>query len=112
MTQRAIDMYATPGERAVAERLVRAAIGEEMLVSVSDGEEWTVERSRSVSDIMDALATTGGDVIRIWDGSGATRGWFYLVYGNDEDGSELIADHTDNATCEDLCRMANELTGD
>lgn len=106
---RPLDMYATAGEAQVARMLVNAALRDGYALSVSDGEEWTVERSRSEAEILDALATTGGDVVRLWTQDGATRGWFYLVYGNAEDGSELIADYTDNPICNELWE---EVTGE
>lgn len=116
---RPLDMYATAGEAQVARMLVNAALRDGYALSVSDGEEWTVERSRNEAQILDALATTGGDVVRLWtqdgatpDGSNAgmrTLGWFYLVYGNAEDGSELIADYTDNPVCNELWE---EVTGE
>ena len=96
---RALDMYATVGEAEAARQLVEAVLERGYALSVSDGEEWTVERSRTESEILDALATTDGDVLRLWTEDGATHGWFYLVYGNAEDGSELIADYTDNEVC-------------
>lgn len=88
--------YTTSGERGVATRLVRAAINAGYTVSVSDGEEWTVKRSDSEAVILPALATTGYDTLRFRDSAGTYVGSAYLVWGNDETGEELIADHTDN----------------
>ena len=98
---RPLDMYATAGEAQVARMLVNAALRDGYALSVSDGEEWTVARSRNEAEILNALATTGGDVVRLWKGE-RTLGWFYLVYDNCEDGSELIADCTDNPVCNEL----------
>ena len=105
---RPLDMYATAGEAQAARMLVNAALREGYALSVSDGEEWTVNRSRNEAAILDALATTGGDVVRLWKGE-RTYGWFLLVYGNAEDGSELIADYTDNPICNELWE---EVTGE
>ena len=101
-------MYATAGEAQAARILVHVALRDGYALSVSDGEEWTVERSRSEPEILDALATTGGDVVRLWK-DGRTLGWFYLVYGNADDGSELIADYTDNPICTEIWE---EVTGE
>lgn len=91
----------TTGEQQAAERLVDLILQEPMnLISVCDGEEWTVKRSRDRAVILAALATTDQDAIRVRDGAtGASRGSFDLIWGNADDGSELIADHTDNEFC-------------
>ena len=104
--------YATAGERNVARRLIRAALNAGYTISVNDGEEWTVKRSTSARIIKDALCTTGEDTLRLhaadpsktvgWHGAGR----FYLVWGNADDGSELIADYTDNGVCNELWALA------
>lgn len=97
--------YATHGEARVARRLVRAALAAGYTISVNDGEEWTVKRSTRERAILDALATTGGDLLRLrLPASAEAVGSFWLIYGNDPDGSELIADHTDNENCDRLYR--------
>ena len=83
---------ATAGEMQVARMLVNAALRDGYALSVNDGEEWTVNRSRNASEVLAALATTDGDYLRLWKGE-RTLGWFMLVYGNADDGSELIADY-------------------
>jgi len=93
-----LDLFATKGEAVVAKRLVRIALDRGFVISVHDGEEWTVEQSRDRNEILPALATTGEDIIRLYK-DGERAGFFLLVYGNAEDGSELIADHADNAAC-------------
>jgi len=96
-----LSQYATAGEGRAARKLIRAALAQGYAVSVNDGEETTVRRSKREREIIDALCTTGEDyVILHLPDSGERAGSFYLVYGNDDDGSELIADHTDNATCD------------
>lgn len=95
--------YATHGEARAARRLVRAALAEGWSISVNDGYETTVTRSTMERAILDALATTGEDIITIHlPIGGKSGGTFWLVYGNDPDGSELIADHTDNENCDRL----------
>lgn len=97
--------FATEGERRVAVRLVRAALDAGYTISVNDGEEWTVKRSTKAKAVLEALATTGEDVIRIRDADGVACGSFYLVWGNADDGSELISDHSDNDACNDLVAL-------
>lgn len=101
-----LSKYATKGEARVARRLVRAMLARELSVSVNDGEEWTVTRSRNYRTIVDALCTTGEDAIRAYAPTGDSMGTFWLIYGNAEDGSELISDHTDNEFCARLCGIA------
>ena len=89
--------YASTGERRVARKLVAHILGhDKATISVNDGEEWTVKRSRRAEEIASALCTTGEDTIRWYDEAGDAVGSFLLVWGNEDDGSELIADHTDN----------------
>ena len=98
-----LSQYATAGEARVARRLIRDALAEGWTVSVNDGEEVTVVRSSSERAIFNAMCTTGEDVITIHlPLSGKSGGRFYLVYGNDPTGEELISDHSDNENCERL----------
>jgi len=98
--------YTTPGERTVARRLVNAILAAGHLVSVNDGEEWTVLKSRSTTEIIDALASTGEDYIRVRHSDGGVVGTFCLIWGNDPTGEELITDHTDNAEMNALANAA------
>ena len=93
-----LDLFATKGEAVVAKRLIRIILERGYMVSINDGEEWTVELSTDRKEILPALATTGEDIIRLYK-DGERVGSLWLVYGNAEDGSELIADHADNAAC-------------
>ena len=105
-TKSCIHEYATKGEAAVARRLVKALLARELSVSVNDGEEWTVKKSRVYRAIVDALCTTGEDYLRAYAPTGDCLGGFYLVWDNADDGSELISDHTANDFCERLARIA------
>jgi hypothetical protein len=103
-----LSRYAARNEAKAARALVRAILAQGYAVSVHDGEETTVKRSTSERKIFDAMCTTGEDSIiahrpDLNNASGWHRaGTFFLVYGNAEDGSELIADHTDNDYCNAL----------
>jgi hypothetical protein len=98
--------YTTSGERGVATRLVRAALHAGYTVSVYDGEEYTVKRSRRERQILAALATTGEDALVIRDSAGERLGVLSLIWGNDETGEELIADHSDNDAMDALYNAA------
>lgn len=100
--------FATKGEASIARRLVKAILAQGYAISVSDGEEYTVSKSRDYKQIIDALATTGVDYLRVRNlATGASEGVFMLLYGNAEDGSELIADYTDNAVCNALASIVD-----
>lgn len=91
--------YATPGERRIARKLISTLIQSGYVVDINDGEEWTVRGSVNKAELLEALATTGGDLVA-FRRHGETRrlGWFNLIWGNAEDGSELLSDHSDNDT--------------
>lgn len=100
-----IKLYATTGEARIARKLVKLALAQGWSISVNDGYETTVSRETREIAILDALATTGEDILTLHlPISGKRAGSFILIYGNAEDGSELIADHTDNENCERLYR--------
>lgn len=101
--------YATAGERHYARKLVRNLISRGLYLSVCDGEEWTVVRSRKEDEILGALCTTGIDEIIASDAAGVRLGWFCLVWGNAAEGDELIADHSANTLCETVW---SEVTGE
>ena len=92
----------TPGEGKIVRKLIKKLIGEGGLVSVYDGGETTVVRSGSVREVIKALATTGEDHLNVYGADGKWLGWFLLVYGNADDGEEVIANYTANEFCEKI----------
>jgi hypothetical protein len=98
--------YATAGEQEIALKLIRALLRSCYHLSVNDGEETTLYRSYNERSIIDALATTDIDIITVHGPLVGDRlGSFLLIYGNAPDGSELIADHTDNALCSRIAAL-------
>lgn len=89
-------------ERAIARRLIGQMLAAGLVVSVNDGEETTVVKSRDERGILAALATTGEDIVTGHDSAGRRIGFFLLIWGNDED---LISDYTDTP---DFVRFAAE----
>lgn len=98
--------FAAKGEAAVARRLVKAALAEGFTISVWEGGDWAIKRSSNARDIFDNMATTGEETLRLRNAEGECVGSFFLVYGNDESGEELISDHTANELCERLAKIA------
>lgn len=94
MNQATYMPYNKPHEKAQAETLVRIVLDRGYSVSVNDGMEWVLKRSRDRAAILDALGSTDADTLRIRDNDGESFGSFWLVYGNGP--GELISDHTSN----------------
>ena len=92
-------------ERRVVARLCSAAFAKGYTISINDGEEWTVKTSSSYNEVCAGLATTGEDTLLLRSSEGII-GRVYLVWGNDADGSELIADYTDTLLIAQLVRHA------
>ena len=84
-------------EFRIISNIVRRAISTGYTVSVNDDAfgrgDWTVRRSRDAAEIIAALATTGGDLLKLRNTDGAPVGVIQLVYNGDD---TVIADHTDN----------------
>lgn len=97
-----LSRFATAGEAKFARKLVRTLLDRDYVVSVNDGGEWVVSRSDSFKEITDALCSTGEDSLVAYTKGGERVGWFWLVYGNADNGEELIADYTANDVCEDI----------
>lgn len=100
--------YATAGERHYARKLVRNLLSRGLSLSVNDGEETTVRKARKESEILEALATTELDKIYAYRDDDCV-GAFLLVWGNEESGECLIADHSANTLCETVW---SEVTGE
>lgn len=110
MRDNCLNKYASTGEARVARKLVKAALAEGWSISVNDGYETTVHRSTNANEIIDALATTGEDTLTLHlPVSGKPSGFFWLIYGNDPTGEELIADHSDNENCDRLYKAAHRV---
>lgn len=96
--------YATKGERRVARKLVQRLLDLGYTVSVNDGVEWTVRHATRLQTVLDALCSTGEDVVRARDKAGEPVADFSLIWGNAEDGEELVADHSDNEAANGIMR--------
>lgn len=86
--------HCTTGESEMANRVVGALLARGWLLSVFDGAEYTVKRSADRHEILRAMNTTSEDVLVVRDAEGNRLGSVSLVYGNADDGSELISDYT------------------
>jgi hypothetical protein len=86
------DKYPTAEERGLAIELLTAALAAGLLVSVSDGDEWTLKRSGDLETIKGELATTDHNVLRFWHADGTREGIAVLIWGN---GCDLVSDWSD-----------------
>lgn len=85
-------------EKKIVRKMCKDGIAKGWTVSVNDGEEWTIKRSKDMKAIMKAVMTTDEDIIRFRDGTGERVGDVYLVYGND--GWDVISDYSSNPVME------------
>ena len=79
-------------ERKIVGKIVEVALAEGNMVSVYDGEEYPIKRSRDYDEIMGAIMSTDEDVLRIRDADGNSLGSILLVYGND--GWDVVCDYS------------------
>jgi hypothetical protein len=82
-------------EKVAAGRIIGRALAKGYLVSVCDGEEYTVKRSTNRAKIVAALATTDSDTVLIRKPDGTRVGAIWFIWGNSPE--EVAADYTDNA---------------
>jgi hypothetical protein len=87
-------------EKGIAKRVVRAAIAAGYTVSLWDGGDWTVKRSRKLSEVVGAMFTVDEERLDIRNSEGGLIGNVWFVYGNDD--FYAINDFTATQTMEKL----------
>jgi hypothetical protein len=93
-------------ERKIAQRLVNSFLEAGHSVTVYDGGEDTVTKSRHPAAIIAALDSTESDVLRVYDENGKRIGWVQLIWGN---GCDLISDSSCGDAFEALLAPAEAL---
>lgn len=97
-----LEKYATYGEALRARKLVTELVNRGHAVSIwNGGEEAEIEDSTDIEALLAELAASGEDEL-VADGI-----WFYLIFGNESDGSELISDCYDNQECNAIFDIVN-----
>jgi len=96
-----------PAERKIITRIIDDAFLNGWSISVYDGEETTVTRSRDKKQIIEALNTTGEDTLTFYGPDvnaqdGKRIGFCYMIYNNGNAGKDLVSDHTDNDELNEL----------
>ncbi len=84
---------------SIEDQIIKATITKLLiaryLLSVNDGEETTVRRSRNHDQIFMAMKTTDEDCLLVYDRDSASDiGWVRFIYGNDD--NYVINDYTTN----------------
>lgn len=88
----------TDKEKAVAKRLIEALLARGLAISVYCDGELDLEQSTDLDKIFEYATACYHIEIT------APELWFLLVYGNADDGSELISDFTGSALAEEIVR--------
>lgn len=109
MSTNTLPDYVSPSDRAQAVWLVNSILAKGWTISVNDGEEWTVKKSKDAAEILPALASTDNDTLRVRDAAGAVVGSAWLIWGNGP--GELVADSScdQNADFDAIMEKAMEV---
>ncbi len=102
--------YCNIADRLAAQCLISELLAAECTVTINDGEDDCLEKSADYTEILQAMSSSGEDVVVPFDKDGNRMGWFYLIYDN---GSEhnpmiLISDYTANSFCELIWNKVDE----
>lgn len=101
-------------ERRICRALIKEAIALGYYVSVDNGEEVVLKKSQDCTAILKEMFSVDEEHLRFHtkneDDSFESRGWVFLVYGND--GWDVIADYTigERSNCEVFMTEANKLS--
>ena len=87
-------------EHKIVKKLIDIVLKNGYVISVNDGEAWTLHRSASKSAICKAMHTTDEDVWRIGKPDGTRIGKVWFVYGNN--GYDVIHDYSYGTTPADM----------
>lgn len=94
-------------ELEIATAIIRSALSLDYVVSIHDGEDFAIQHSNNLNDLVQHLATTDEDTIYIYTNEAKPIGWVFLVYGNN--GHDVIADHSWSLTKTNILDEANKL---
>lgn len=87
--------HRTLGQKKAAEQLIARILTAGYRISVYDGEEWAIKRNVDPLKIIDAMGNTDSDTLRLTKlGNVIGDGNIFLVWGNADDGSDLVSDYT------------------
>ena len=96
-------------ERVAAQCLINELLAAKCTITINDGEDDCLEKSSNLPEILEAMSSSGEDVVVPIDKDGESLGWFYLIYDNGSDGDPmiLISDLSANPFCEGIYNKVN-----
>lgn len=96
--------YCNVYDRMFCHTLIQELLDGGYSVTVNDGEDDCIIRSRDFAKILEAMSQSGEDGIIPIDSAGESVGWFHLIYDNGSEGDPLIcmSDMTANSICKDI----------
>jgi hypothetical protein len=84
-------------ERLIVESIIDYVLGKGLVISINDGENDSIKHCPNVSVLKEALDTTGTDHMFFHkpcevDGFYSAMGWIWFIYGNGNNGLDIITD--------------------
>jgi hypothetical protein len=104
-------------ERRIVGQIIDGALAAGYEIDVNDGEETTLEKSSSKSDILAAMFSTDSDILTLYTGAGSLTdlgiiepsrrvGSILLIWGN---GRDVIGDYSDKPAIDAVLERAHEI---
>jgi hypothetical protein len=91
-------------ERRIVRKIAQAMLAAGYSVTVNDGEELALVRSRKLSEIMEACFSVDEEHLIAYRADGSRVGFVFLVYGNS--GFDVVNDYS--MALEDLMKPIND----
>ena len=92
--EKRVSMSKTSLHEQIANALVDNAVNDGFLISINKGEKTIVNRSRNCGEIINAMFRTDMDTLTL-NVEERRVGIITLMYDNEENGLDVISDHTD-----------------
>ena len=99
--------YLNNNEAKIITLFCTDAIAKGCTVSVFDGCEFALKRSRDVQKILIEAAATGEDSFRIRNKDGEIVGSVYCIYNNGNEGLDVMADYTESTLMNEILYRAH-----
>lgn len=105
-----MDNYPPKWERPVLLALVKAILKRDCWITVEMEEEYMVERTTSLEDVIKNLAAGDADVLSFGTEDDDELGWFSLIYNNGSDHEPMIviSDYSASDVCDEIVREVEQ----
>lgn len=80
--------------------IVRRELGEGAQFRFASEGEWDTECTSVCKEVMEAAGACDMQTLVVFNEAGERLGSFFLIWGNDPSGEDLLANHTANEFCE------------